>query len=132
MPFAMARTCNLRRKRMPLPLARRSLLAAATSAVLCWLPPSTAFAGTANAGLSGASASNPIADMTWGYYTGSDDEIWPTYEAATGTAKQLLGKSRCDPRPTGSVGGRSPPRSSALSRDTSKTSTTGTRRCSRS
>jgi endoglucanase len=30
--------------------------------------------------------------MTWGYYTGSDDEIWPTYEAATGTAKQLLGE----------------------------------------
>jgi endoglucanase len=28
--------------------------------------------------------------MTWGYYTGTDDEIWPTYEAATGNDKQLL------------------------------------------
>jgi endoglucanase len=44
----------------------------------------------ANAGLSGASTANPIADMTWGYYTGNDDEIWPTYEAATGNDKQLL------------------------------------------
>jgi endoglucanase len=28
--------------------------------------------------------------MAWGYYTGNDDQIWPTYTAATGDDKQLL------------------------------------------
>jgi hypothetical protein len=74
---------------MRISLAKRGLQAALACAALYWLGPSAALAGTANAGLSGAK-NNPIAALTWGYYTGSDDEIWPTYEAATGNAKQLL------------------------------------------
>jgi hypothetical protein len=73
----------------PASLTGRSLWLAAACAAMCWLAPSAALAGTANAGL-GGSQSNPIAGMTWGYYTGTDDEIWPTYEAATGNDKQLL------------------------------------------
>jgi hypothetical protein len=30
--------------------------------------------------------------LPWGYYTGTDDEIWPTYQAATGNDQQLLGE----------------------------------------
>jgi endoglucanase len=72
---------------LPVPM-RRSLLAG-VCAVTCLLAPSAALAGTANAGLAG-SHSDPIAGMTWGYDTGNDDGIWPTYEAATGNDKQLL------------------------------------------
>jgi len=70
---------------------RRCPWLATVSVMVALLTPSAACAGTANAGLGGA-GSDPIAGMTWGYYTGNDDEIWPTYEAATGNAKQLLGE----------------------------------------
>ena len=68
----------------------------AMCAVISLLAPSAALAGTANAGL-GGSHSDPIAGMTWGNYTGTDDEIWPTYEAATGRDKQLLGEMALRP-----------------------------------
>ena len=80
---------------VPVPGQRRLL--AGMCAVICLLAPSAALAGTANAGL-GGSHSDPIAGMTWGYYTGNDDEIWPTYEAATGNDKQLLAEVALRPQ----------------------------------
>jgi endoglucanase len=53
---------------------------------------SASLAGTANAGLSGASASNPLAGMTWGRYTGSIDGVYPAYQRARGQARALMAK----------------------------------------
>jgi endoglucanase len=81
---------RVRRSNITAWLTRRNLWLAAACAAVFSLSSSPALAGTANAGLSGASPASPIADMTWGYYTGSDDEIYPTYQAATGADQQLL------------------------------------------
>lgn len=57
-----------------------------------------ASAGTANAGIPGAPAGNPLAGLPWGNYTGSLDEVFPAYNAATGSAKRLLGLIALRPR----------------------------------
>lgn len=49
-------------------------------------------AGTANAGLAGASPSNPLAGIRWGVYTGQTDNVYPAYQAASGRNRQLLAK----------------------------------------
>lgn len=51
-----------------------------------------AWAGTANAGLPGASGSNPLAGMTWGIYRGPIDGVYPAYESARGHNRQLMAK----------------------------------------
>ena len=53
---------------------------------------STARAGTANAGLPGASRTNPLAGMTWGHYTGTADGVYPAYQSAHGANKALMAK----------------------------------------
>lgn len=57
-----------------------------------------AVAGVANAGVAGASASNPLAELPWGNYTGSLDEVFPSYRAATGRRRRLLGLVALRPR----------------------------------
>ncbi|MBV9194563.1 MAG: glycoside hydrolase family 6 protein [Solirubrobacterales bacterium] len=54
-------------------------------------------AGTANAGLRGAVAANPLAGMRWGHYTGSIDGVYPAYQAATGRERALLAKIALEP-----------------------------------
>jgi endoglucanase len=57
-----------------------------------------ASAGVANAGVSGAPASNPLAGLPWGNYTGNPDEVFPSYRAAHGEQKRLLGLIALRPR----------------------------------
>jgi endoglucanase len=58
----------------------------------CWLgyAASPAAAGVANAGLPGASRTNPIAGLPWGVYTGPDEDVYPAYRHAQGRVKKLL------------------------------------------
>lgn len=51
-----------------------------------------AWAGTANAGLSGASARDPLTGMTWGVYRGPIDGVYPAYQSAHGRNKRLMAK----------------------------------------
>ena len=51
-----------------------------------------AWAGTANAGLPGASATNPLAGMTWGIYRGPIDGVYPAYQSARGHNRRLMAK----------------------------------------
>jgi endoglucanase len=60
--------------------------------------PDTARAGVANAGLPGAPASDPLAGLRWGNYTGPQDEVFPAYNAAGGRQRQLLGRIALRPR----------------------------------
>jgi endoglucanase len=56
-------------------------------------------AGVANAAVAGASAGNPLAAVRWGVYTGTaDNSVYPYYEAATGTDRQLLAKIALRPQ----------------------------------
>ncbi len=64
---------------------------------LAWLS-TPARAGVANAGVPGASVSNPIAGLPWGNYSGSLDEVFPAYRAASGQEKALLGRIALRPR----------------------------------
>ncbi|MGZ4244930.1 MAG: glycoside hydrolase family 6 protein [Solirubrobacteraceae bacterium] len=59
---------------------------------------SPAWAGVANAGLSGPRHSDPISGLTWGNYTGPQDEVFPAYGAASGRDRQLLGLIALRPR----------------------------------
>lgn len=52
----------------------------------------SAWAGTANAGLSGASARNPVAGMPWGIYRGPIDGVYPAYQSAHGRNRRLMAK----------------------------------------
>jgi endoglucanase len=52
----------------------------------------------ANAGVPGASATNPIAGLPWGVYTGPDDDVYPSYQRAEGQNKQLLARIARRPR----------------------------------
>jgi endoglucanase len=45
-----------------------------------------------------ANAGNPLAGGTWGVYTGSADGVYPAYESAVGTDKDLLAKVALRPR----------------------------------
>ena len=58
----------------------------------CATPPSSALAGIANAGLSGAPAGDPLAGLRWGFYTGPIDGVWDAYAAARGRQRRLLTK----------------------------------------
>jgi endoglucanase len=49
-------------------------------------------AGTANAGLPGAPAGNPLAGMPWGIYRGPIDGVYPAYQSAHGADKRLMAK----------------------------------------
>jgi hypothetical protein len=52
-----------------------------------------AHAGTANQGLPGASASNPLAGMRWGIYSGwGHNSVYPFYARASGRTRRLLAK----------------------------------------
>lgn len=68
---------------------RAALLAVLSAALLAAAP---ARAGTANAGLRGASPVNPLAGMRWGVYTGATDGVYPAYAAARGGRRQLMAK----------------------------------------
>ncbi len=71
------------------------------SALVCAavvVPTSAASAGVANAGLSGPRHADPIAGLRWGNYTGSQDEVFPAYRAASGRDRQLLGLIALRPR----------------------------------
>ena len=58
----------------------------------------SAMAGNANAGIKGASRSNPIAGVTWGPYEGSADSLWSAYASARGRRRTLLGRLALKPR----------------------------------
>lgn len=57
-----------------------------------------ASAGVANAGLTGAPRSDPIAGLPWGNYTGPQDEVFPAYRMASGRNRRLLGLIALRPR----------------------------------
>jgi endoglucanase len=52
----------------------------------------SAWAGTANAGLSGAAAGDPLAGMTWGIYRGPIDGVYSAYQSAHGRNKRLMAR----------------------------------------
>jgi endoglucanase len=69
-----------------------------TLVCLCLLPASASAAGNfANAGLPGASTTDPLAGMPWGIYKGTLDGIYSAWETATGPEKQLLAKEALQP-----------------------------------
>jgi endoglucanase len=51
----------------------------------------------ANAGLPGASTTNPIAGMRWGVYRGTLDSLYSAWQSASGADKQLLAKEALQP-----------------------------------
>ena len=59
---------------------------------------SPAMAGVANAGVPGASPSDPLVGLPWGNYSGRDDEVFPAYRQAQGENKRLLGLIALRPR----------------------------------
>jgi endoglucanase len=63
------------------------------------LTPSCALAAGnfANAGLPGASTTNPIAGMKWGVYRGTLDSLYSAWQSAHGTDKTLLAKEALQP-----------------------------------
>lgn len=65
---------------------------ACLAALACLAVPSTAPAGVANRGLSGAPHSNPLAGMRWAAYTGAYDGVYSAYAGASGRRKRLLAK----------------------------------------
>jgi endoglucanase len=65
---------------------------------LALTPASALAAGNfANAGLPGASTTNPLAGMTWGVYRGSLDGLYSDWQSAHGADKQLLAKEALQP-----------------------------------
>jgi hypothetical protein len=71
-------------------------LVAATTAALATIPASSR-AGTANAGLPGASKTNPLAGMQWGIYRGPIDGVYPAYQSARGPNRRLMAKIALQP-----------------------------------
>jgi endoglucanase len=57
----------------------------------------SAWAGTANSGLRGASARNPLAGMPWGIYRGPIDGVYPAYQSSRGRDRQLMAKIALQP-----------------------------------
>jgi endoglucanase len=55
-------------------------------------------AGVANAGVPGASPTDPLAGLPWGNYTGSEDEAMPSYASAAGANRRLIGLVALRPR----------------------------------
>ena len=66
--------------------------------VLALTPACALAAGNfANAGLPGASPTNPLAGMTWGVYRGTLDDLYSSWQSAHGEDKQLLAKEALQP-----------------------------------
>jgi endoglucanase len=80
-----------------LSLGTVALLAGGTATLI---EPGSALAGTANGGLPGAPASNPLLDLRWGIYTGPIDGVYPAYQAASGNQRRLLARIALRPRMT--------------------------------
>lgn len=66
-----------------------ALLALMTTLLFAAAP---ARAGVANAGVRGASRSNPLAGLPWGVYTGPGNGLYPAYQAARGRNHALLAR----------------------------------------
>jgi hypothetical protein len=79
---------------------RVRVLAAATAALAATLTTSLATGSTADAVTAArtSGSTNPLAGGTWGVYTGNQDGVYPAWQSATGTAKQLLAKEALRPR----------------------------------
>lgn len=76
--------------------ARLALLVSA--AALALTPACALAAGNfANAGLPGASTTNPLAGMRWGVYRGSLDDLYSAWQSAHGKDKTLLAKEALQP-----------------------------------
>lgn len=67
-------------------------------ALVFTLAASVARAGVANAGIPGASLTDPLAGLPWGNYTGPRDEVFPAYRQAQGRDRALLAKVALRPR----------------------------------
>ncbi len=76
-------------RRVPAVPAVARVVMVALCALLLAVP--VASAGVANAGIAGAPSSNPLAGLPWGSYTGVHDEVFPSYRAARGETRRLLG-----------------------------------------
>ncbi|MGZ4437500.1 MAG: glycoside hydrolase family 6 protein [Nocardioidaceae bacterium] len=76
--------------------AARRLAPAVTLALLATLLTCLGAGSTATA--AGTTATSPLAGGRWGVYTGGADGIYPAYEQATGTDKDLLAKIALRPR----------------------------------
>jgi endoglucanase len=76
---------------------RGACVAAAVVAVMAGAA-SAAWAGTANAGIKGASRSNPIAGFAWKAYEGPADPLWSAYASARGHRRTVLGHLALEPR----------------------------------
>ena len=74
------------------------LLPLLAAVVLSAVAAAPALAGTANAGIPGASPGNPLAGLPWGNYSGQRDEVFPVYRSSTGRQRALLGKIALRPR----------------------------------
>lgn len=95
-PTAVADTNETVRLSVPFPSPRATAALALIVILVLALAP-TARAGTANAGIPGAPASNPLSGLPWGDYTGSLDGVYPAYQKAQGRDKTLLGKIALKP-----------------------------------
>ena len=79
-------------------IAVRAIGVAVIVAATVSAAPPAASAGNANAGIKGASRSNPIAGVTWRPYEGSSDSLWEAYASARGRHRTLLGRLALKPR----------------------------------
>jgi endoglucanase len=73
------------------------LMAAVCVGALLGLAPA-ASAGVANAGLPGASGSNPLKGLPWGVYRGPIDGVYSAYAGAGGQQRALLARIALRPR----------------------------------
>ena len=81
------------------PILGRHVAAALLCALaLLGLTGARAQAGVANAGVPGASPTDPLAGLPWGNYTGSQDEAMPSYHDATGVDRRMLARVALRPR----------------------------------
>jgi endoglucanase len=76
----------------------RAVVVAVLGLALPGIAASQALAGVANRGVSRAPASNPLAGLPLGNYTGSGDEVFPAYDSASGSRRSLLAKIALTPR----------------------------------
>lgn len=72
-------------------------LAAAGLTLAFGSSPALAAGNFANAGLRGASATNPLAGMKWGVYHGPLDGLYDAWRSAHGQDKKLLAKEALEP-----------------------------------
>ncbi len=79
------------RRRLALPLTLAALALGLTPAA------ASAAGNFANAGLPGASPTNPLANMPWGVYRGPLDELYYAWRSARGRDRKLLAKEALQP-----------------------------------